>query len=82
MKINYQLTATTVKIEKSLYSDFKILGIRHGISLQTFVEKCVQLYVTDKSFQELISSFNPPILSTTGSFTIGNSTNQTGSSIQ
>lgn len=64
MKNNAQLTATTVKIEKSLYGDFKVLGIRSGLTLQDFVEKCVHLYVNDTSFRGLINVFNMPKLST------------------
>ena len=65
-------TATTVKIEKGLYDSFKILGIQNNLTLQTFVEKCVHLYVGDSSssssFRNLINEFVTPILSSTGSF--------------
>ena len=66
-------TATTVKIEKSLYDNFKILGIQNNLTLQTFVEKCVHLYVGDttssSSFRTLVNTFVVPVLSdTTGSF--------------
>jgi hypothetical protein len=65
-------TATTVKIEKSLYDSFKILGIQNNLTLQTFVEKCVHLYVgntsSSSSFRNLVNNFIVPILSTTGSF--------------
>jgi hypothetical protein len=65
-------TATTVKIEKDLYDSFKILGIQNNLTLQTFVEKCVHLYVGDtpssSSFRTLVNNFVIPILSTTGSF--------------
>ena len=64
-------TATTVKIEKDLYDNFKILGIQNNLTLQTFVEKCVHLYVGDtsssSSFRTLVNSYSVPILSTTGS---------------
>jgi len=70
MKNNSQLTATTVKIDKSLYGDFKILGIRSGMTLQDFVEKCVYLYVKDTPFQTIINSFTIPLLSNTASFII------------
>jgi len=64
--------ATTVKIEKNLYDSFKILGIQNNLTLQTFVEKCVHLYVGNtsfsSSFRELVNNFIVPILSTTGSF--------------
>ena len=67
-------TATTVKIEKSLYDSFKILGIQNNLTLQTFVEKCVHLYVGDNShsssFRTIVNNFVVPVLSvtTTGSF--------------
>jgi hypothetical protein len=65
-------TATTVKIEKSLYDSFKILGIQNNLTLQTFVEKCVNLYVGDtsssSSFRALVNDFTIPTLSGTGSF--------------
>ena len=65
-------TATTVKIEKNLYDNFKILGIQNNLTLQTFVEKCVTLYVGDtsssSSFRTLVNNFVVPVLSETGSF--------------
>ena len=75
MKNNTQLTATTVKIDKSLYGDFKILGIRSGMTLQDFVEKCVYLYVKDPNFQTIIRTVYPAcakagLASGTGSFFI------------
>jgi len=60
-------TATTVKIEKNLYDSFKILGIQNHLTLQTFVEKCVTLYVGDVSFRSLIINCHSPLLSTSGS---------------
>lgn len=60
-------TATTVKIEKNLYDSFKILGIQNNITLQTFVEKCVSLYVDNTSFRHSVNNYIVPI-STTGSF--------------
>lgn len=67
-----QVTATTVKIEKDLYGEFKILGIRNGLTLQDFVEKCVHLYVGDSSFsssfRSLVNNFVVPRLSESGSF--------------
>lgn len=52
--------ATTVKIPASLYDEFKILGIRHKISLQTLVEKCVNLFVSDEAFRITIASYSIP----------------------
>ena len=60
--------ATTVKIEKGIYDSFKILGIQNNLTLQTFVDKCVHLYVDDAPFRSLVNNFVVPILSTSGSF--------------
>ena len=64
-------TATTVKIEKSLYDSFKILGIQNNLTLQTFFEKCVHLYVDDTpftaSFRDIVNNFTMPLLSSTTS---------------
>jgi predicted DNA-binding ribbon-helix-helix protein len=64
-------TATTVKIEKGLYDSFKILGIQNNLTLQTFVEKCVHIYVDDSpftaSFRNIVNNFVIPVLSTTSS---------------
>lgn len=67
---NTNITATTVKLEKSLYNDFKIQGIRSGSTLQDFVVKCVQLYSQNEPFREIVNGFQIPVLSNpTGSFT-------------
>lgn len=54
--------ATTVKIPPTLYDDFKVLGVRHKISLQTLVEKCINLFVGDNqvsaSFRETILAYS------------------------
>ena len=55
--------ATTVKIPESLYDDFKILGVRSKISLQTLVEKCVNLFVQDEQFRGIVNSYSIPVLS-------------------
>ena len=55
--------ATTVKIPESLYDDFKILGIRSKISLQTLVEKCVNLFVKNDEFREVVNNYSIPVLS-------------------
>lgn len=60
--------ATTVKIEKDLYDSFKILGIQNNLTLQTFVDKCIHLYVGESSFRSLVNNFIVPVLSTSGSY--------------
>ena len=55
--------ATTVKIENNLYDNFKILGVRHKLTLQGFVEKTVFRYVNDEKFREGINNFIFPVVS-------------------
>jgi len=63
--------ATTVKIEKEVYDSFKILGIQNNLTLQTFVDKCVHLYVADSFFRSKVHEFIVPILScSTSSFSL------------
>ena len=56
--------ATTVKIPAELYDELKILGVRHKISLQTLVEKCVNLFVgntqVSASFRETVIAYTIP----------------------
>ena len=58
---------TTVKLNQELYNQFKELNIRGRISLQDFVNKCLERYLTDSNFQTEISesvcqklSYNQP----------------------
>lgn len=67
------VTATTVKIENDLYDNFKVLGIRHKLTLQNFVEKCVHLYVDSGDFRSTVDNFTVPIISNTGSFSFATS---------
>jgi len=69
---NDERTSTTVKLKPNLYDEFKVVSIRdrHRMTLQTFVETCVNLYVSESTFRDTINSrlANTPLLSTTGSF--------------
>lgn len=58
---------TTVKLDPALYDDLKILSIRHKFTLQSFVEKCIYLYIYDVDFKSKLNDFTLPVLSTTGS---------------
>jgi len=60
--------ATTVKLENNLYDDFKIKTVRKKLTLQTFVERCVNLYLIKDSFQSVVDEFVIPKLSHSGSF--------------
>jgi hypothetical protein len=53
--------ATTVKIPETLYNDFKVLGIRHKISLQSLVEKCVNLFVSNSEFRDQVINYTPTV---------------------
>jgi len=53
--------ATTVKVENSLYDQFKIFGIRHKLTLQGLVEKTIYRYVTETDFRDGINSFIMPV---------------------
>ena len=55
--------ATTVKVENTLYDDFKILGVRHKLTLQGLVEKAVYRYVNEIEFRDSINNFIFPITS-------------------
>ena len=46
---------TTVKLNQELYNQFKELNIRGKISIQDFVNKCLEKYLNDNTFQTEIS---------------------------
>jgi len=55
-----EITATTVKIPKDLYSEFKVLGIRRRMTLQEFVERTVYLFVNNEQWRnDFNSKFSP-----------------------
>jgi len=62
--------ATTVKVENELYDEFKIIGVKSRITLQSLVEKCVFRYVREVPFRTELDAFSLPQLSTTGSFSV------------
>ena len=55
--------ATTVKVENSLYDEFKVLGVRHKLTLQGLVEKTIFRYVNDIEFQTTMNNFIIPMTS-------------------
>jgi predicted DNA-binding ribbon-helix-helix protein len=57
--------ATTVKVENALYDDFKVLGVRHKLTLQGLVERCVYRYVNEDNFRDGINNFFLPVVSET-----------------
>lgn len=56
-------TATTVKVESALYDEFKVLGVRHKITLQGLVDRVVYRYVNEDVFRDSINNFILPITS-------------------
>lgn len=57
--------STTIKIENVLYDTLKVHGVRHKFTLQSFVEKCINFYINDDKFKELVNNYNPPLISQT-----------------
>lgn len=55
--------STTVKVEETLYNEFKVLGVRHKLTLQGIAEKAIYLYVNNNEFREIINSFIFPTTS-------------------
>lgn len=66
-------TATTVKVENELYYEFKVLGLKHKVTLQDLIEKCVYRYVKEEAFRNDTNAYSlpqPPVLSTNPPITI------------
>lgn len=61
MSIKNNKVATTIKLDGSLYDQFKIFGIRHKITLQALVEKSIYRYVTEEPFRNDINCYILPI---------------------
>ena len=59
--MNKNKVATTVKVEPTLYDEFKVLGVRYKLTLQGLVEKAVYRYVREETFRNDINSFNAPM---------------------
>lgn len=55
--------ATTIKLEPSLYDEFKILGIHHRLTLQEVVEKCIYRCVHEDAFRIAVKEFVLPEMS-------------------
>jgi len=53
--------ATTVKVQESLYDEFKVLGVRHKLTLQGLVERSVYRYVNEETFRDSINCFILPV---------------------
>lgn len=55
--------STTVKVEETLYNEFKVLGVRHKLSLQGLVERVIYRYVKEEDFRDAVNNFILPITS-------------------
>lgn len=55
--------STTVKVEETLYNEFKVLGVRHKLSLQGLVERVIYRYVREDDFRDTVNNFILPITS-------------------
>lgn len=58
---------TTVKLDSELYNRFKEINVRTKISLQEFVNKCIDTYIANEQFRNELSesivndnTFSPP----------------------
>lgn len=66
--------STTVKVPSYLYDEFKITGIRNKISLQVFVEKCINLFISNDKFKQIINDYSIPPLESTETDVVVNTT--------
>lgn len=55
--------STTVKVEETLYNEFKVLAVRHKLSLQGLVERVIYRYVKEDDFRDAVNNFILPITS-------------------
>lgn len=62
--------STTAKIDRTLYEDFRVLGIRRKLTLQNFVERCMFFYVHDQSFRDTVNTIRIPLLSHSSSISL------------
>jgi hypothetical protein len=60
--------ATTVKVDPALYDEFKVLGVRYKITLQSLIEKTVHRYVNEEPFRNGMNTFVAPNYAITASF--------------
>lgn len=65
--MNTKKVATTVKVENTLYDQFKIFGIRHKLTLQGLVEKTIYRYVNEDKFRDELNNFIVPVTETSAS---------------
>ena len=47
---------TSVKVLTNLYEQFRVLTVNSKMSLQKLTNRCVDLYLKDEKFKELVDS--------------------------
>ena len=48
------MTLTSVKVQSSLFENFKIACVRYKFSLQKLADRTIHLYLTDEDFRKKI----------------------------
>tara|TARA_R110000824_G_scaffold19141_9_gene74639 strand:+ start:2401 stop:2595 length:195 start_codon:yes stop_codon:yes gene_type:complete len=54
---------TSVKIIENLYIDFKVKTISNGMTLQKLTNRCIDLYVSDDKFKDIIETNDKLLIS-------------------
>jgi len=49
---------TSVKVDKSLWEDFRVECVRRKFSFQKLSERAIDLYLTDEEFRRKITNHN------------------------
>ena len=62
--MNKNKVSTTVKIDRELYNEFKIFGVRHNLTLQDLMDKIIYRYVNEDTFRDTINNFIIPTTTT------------------
>ena len=53
-----QQHTTSVKVDETLWEDFKVSCVKHKFSLQKLAERTIHLYLTDEEFRKSIHNHN------------------------
>jgi|TARA_R110000803_G_scaffold160148_2_gene224152 hypothetical protein len=56
MSVNQKLTS--VKLDETMFEEFKVSCVRHKFSFQKLSERAIHLYLTDEDFRKRIHSHN------------------------
>jgi len=58
MSTNDDKKLTSVKIDKSLWEDFKVECVRRKFSFQKLSERAIDLYMSDEEFRRKLTNHN------------------------